>query len=62
MQATLQSTDPDGGSWFEANQVDSITLNAGADFSSDAPEPASLAMFGIGLAGLGFLRRGKPAE
>lgn len=41
----------------QALQIDSIEL-AGA---ASVPEPASLALFGLGLAGLGFSRKKKAA-
>ena len=50
---------PGGNVILEAYNPDSWTLTAVT--SNDVPEPISLAMFGFGPAGLGFIRRRRSA-
>ncbi|MGF1785258.1 PEP-CTERM sorting domain-containing protein [Photobacterium swingsii] len=53
------------GFWEDAsNYLDSITISSNTDFAIgefgiSVPEPTTVALFGLGLAGLGFTRRRK---
>lgn len=44
--------------WGQDATADSFMLRIGAD-ATDVPEPGTLALFGLGFAGLGFMRRRK---
>ena len=49
-----------GGQWFDAAELGlDQGLRVGA--SATVPEPGSMALFGLGLLAVGFLRRGKQA-
>ena len=53
------SSPPDSFAHFEAFTISGNLVAGDVNFISAVPEPATLALLGLGLAGLGFSRRGQ---